>query len=310
MVYELIAVAVALIILVLSADLLVKYASSLATSLGVTPFLIGVVIIGFGTSAPEMFVSVLASMEGKGNLAIGNALGSNIANIGLVLGVAGIFGKIAMDRNVINIEMPIVFGFTLLGASLLYDGNLSFIDGLIMFSLLAAYLVWSAIKDKSDAEDIEIDESASTTKSCLLTLVSLILLVASSKLLVWGAVGVATRFGVSELVIGLTIVAIGTSLPELAASIAAVRQKSSDMVIGNIIGSNSFNILGVLGLTGMVNQTAVDQTTFSRDFPVLFILMIVLWLFVLKKRLLTTWQATLLLLTYIGYLAYLGLNAI
>ncbi len=310
MLYEIIAVVVALILLVVSADLLVKYASTLANTLGVTPFLIGVVIIGFGTSAPEMFVSVLASLEDKGNLAIGNALGSNIANIGLVLGVAGIFGKIIMDKRIVFIEMPIVFGFTALAAVLLFDGVLSLIDGIIMFTVLVAYLIWSATQNKSDAEEIEIDESASTAKSSLFTLLSLALLIGSSKLLVWGAVGIATRYGVSELVIGLTVVAIGTSLPELAASIAAVRQKAGSMVIGNIIGSNSFNILGVLGLTGMVKQTNVDPVTFQRDFPVLFLLMFVLWLFVLRKKLLSTWQAVLLLVAYMAYIINLAMKAL
>lgn len=307
MLYEVIAVIIALIILIISADLLVKYASSLAAVLGVTPFLIGVVIIGFGTSAPEMFVSVLASLENKGGLAIGNALGSNIANIGLVLGCAGIFGSIVMNQRIVKIELPIVFLFTGIAAAMLYDGNLSRTDGCILFTILIAYLVWSAKQNKSDGASSDIDDANhSIATSTTWTLVSLILLIASSKLLVWGAVGIAIHFGVSELVIGLTIVAIGTSLPELAASIAAVKQKAGSMIIGNIIGSNSFNTLGVLGLAGMVNGTSVDKSVFLRDFPILVGLMLLLWLFVLPKKKLNTWQAAVLLLVYIGYLTYLA----
>jgi len=302
---------VALFFLVWSADQLVKYASSLANKLGVTPFLIGVVIIGFGTSAPELFVSGLASLEGKGNLAIGNALGSNIANIGLVLGTAACITAIPLSLRMIKVEIPMIFVSALIAVGLLYDGKLSLIDGIIMAVLLVTYLVWSAFSNRSGAEQEEIDDdSNSLTADILWTIASLVILIGSSKLLVYGAVNIATAMGVSELIIGLTIIAIGTSLPELAASIAAVRQQASSMIVGNIIGSNTFNTLGVLGLTGIVRETQVDAAVLSRDFLILFALMALLFIFVLKNRQLARWQGATLLCCYFGYLSYLIIASI
>ena len=308
---DLAAVIIALFFLVWSADQLVEYASSLANKLGVTPFLIGVVIIGFGTSAPELFVSGLASLEGKGNLAIGNALGSNIANIGLVLGAAACITAIPLSLRMIRVEIPLIFVSALIAVGLLYDGTLSSLDGVIMTLLLITYLVWSALSNRSNEEQEETDdESSSHGKDIAWTVASLIILIGSSKLLVYGAVNIASAMGVSELMIGLTIVAIGTSLPELAASIAAVRQKSTSMIVGNIIGSNTFNTLGVLGLAGIVRETSVDATVLSRDFIFLFALMALLFIFVLKNRQLARWQGTVLLCCYFAYLGYLIINSL
>lgn len=303
---DLIAISIALFFLIWSADQLVKYASSLANKLGVTPFLIGVVIIGFGTSAPELFVSALASIEGKGNLAIGNALGSNIANIGLVLGVAACISAISLSLRMIKIEIPMIFASALIAIILLYDGTLSRTDGLIMAALLLTYLIWSALSNReTDNENEPVDTTSSLSNDVFWTLGCLIILIGSSKLLVYGAVNIATTMGVSELMIGLTIIAIGTSMPELAASIAAVRQKSSSMIVGNIIGSNTFNTLGVLGLTGLIRETQVDTAVLNRDFVVLFTLMVALLIFVLKNRQLNPWQGAALVCSYLGYLGYL-----
>ena len=309
---DLAAIIIALFFLVWSADQLVEYASSLANKLGVTPFLIGVVIIGFGTSAPELFVSGLASLEGKGNLAIGNALGSNIANIGLVLGAAACITAIPLSLRMIKVEIPLIFISALIATGLLYDDTLSLLDGGIMTVLLVAYLIWSTLSNRSNEEPEETsEESSSLGKDIAWTIASLVILIGSSKLLVYGAVNIASAMGVSELVIGLTIVAIGTSLPELAASVAAVRQKSTSMIIGNIIGSNTFNTLGVLGLAGIVRETSVDAAVLSRDFILLFALMALLFVFVLKNRQLTRWQGAVLICSYFAYLGYLiisGLN--
>ena len=309
---DIVAIIIALFFLVWSADQLVKYASSLANKLGVTPFLIGVVIIGFGTSAPELFVSGLASLEGKGGLAIGNALGSNIANIGLVLGAAACITAIPLSLRMIKVEIPLIFVSALIAIGLLFDGTLSLLDGIIMSALLVTYLVWSALSNRNNDEPEDTDEeSSSLSKDIAWTIASLVILIGSSKLLVYGAVNIATAMGVSELIIGLTIIAIGTSLPELAASVAAVRQKSSSMIIGNIIGSNTFNTLGVLGLAGIVRETGVDSAVLSRDFLFLFALMALLFIFVLKNRQLDRWQGVVLICSYFGYLGYLiisGLN--
>lgn len=313
---NLVAVIVALLLLVWSADQLVKYASNLANKLGVTPFLIGVIIIGFGTSAPELFVSGLASLEGKGNLAIGNALGSNIANLGLVLGIAACIAAIPFSLRMIKIEIPMIFVSALIAVALLYDGNLSLLDGILMAALLVIYLTWSALSNRSNSDlgdtngSNQTENSTSIGKDTLRTIASLILLIGSSKLLVYGAVNIATAMGVSELIIGLTIIAIGTSLPELAASIAAVKQKSSSMIVGNIIGSNTFNTLGVLGLTGIVKETQVDAAVLSRDFIFLIALMALLFIFVLKSHQLARWQGVVLLFSYFAYLGYLILSSL
>ena len=186
-----------------------------------------------------------------------------------------------------------------------------------MSALLITYLIWSAISNRSEdpsinettGDTIEQESNCSTLKASLWTLASLVLLIGSSKLLVHGAVNIATALGVSELIIGLTIIAIGTSLPELAASVAAVRQKASSMIIGNIIGSNTFNTLGVLGLTGLVRQTSVDASVIQRDFIVLFLLMAALLFFVYKNRQLDRWQGGALLTAYFAYLVYLLISS-
>ncbi|MGH1541143.1 MAG: calcium/sodium antiporter [Arenicella sp.] len=301
------AILIALVLLIWSADQLVRYSSSLAQHLGITPFLIGIIVIGFGTSAPELFVSALASVQGKGNLAIGNALGSNITNIGLVLGCATLISVLTLTQRMIRVDLTTIFATSIIALLLILDATLSRVDGAILMILMVVFLVWSARSNKADPlEELdEFDHTISKAKAGLWTVVSLIILIGSSKLLVTGAVNIAAALGVSELIIGLTIVAIGTSLPELAASIAALRQKEGSMVIGNIIGSNTFNTLGVLGLTGLIRTTQVEPSVMHRDFPVLFIIMTLLLIFVLPKQQLQRWQGGVLLLSYFAYLGYL-----
>jgi cation:H+ antiporter len=305
-------IAVALVLagfflLMWSADLLVDNASVLASNLGISTFLVGIVIVGFGTSAPELFVSAMAALENKGNLALGNAIGSNITNIGMVLGSAALIRALTVKRSTATKDIPIVIAISLLAIALVADGMLSRIDGIILLVILVVYLAWSALGSKDDSSEPNEDagDSRSNMKYVLLTIVSIAILMAASKMLVSGAVTIAEFFGVGELVIGLTIVAIGTSLPELAAAIAAARKGVHDMIIGNIIGSNVFNTLGVLGLTGVLRATEIDTSALMRDFPVMLAFTTIMMIFALTKGIFSRKEGGILLLGYFAYLSYL-----
>lgn len=313
-----IAIAVALVLagfflLMWSADLLVDNASDLASNLGISTFLVGIIIVGFGTSAPELFVSAMAALENKGNLALGNAIGSNITNIGMVLGSAAFIRALTVQRSTATIDIPVVIATSILAIALVADGLLSRLDGVILLVVLIAYLAWSALSSKgSDVLSTEVDSetpshrgSSSNLKSGLLSLVSIAILMAASKMLVNGAVTIAEYFGVGELIIGLTIVAIGTSLPELAAAIAAARKGVHDMIIGNIIGSNIFNTLGVLGLTGVIQTTEIDTSALWRDFPVMLAFTVFMLIFALSKGTFSRKEGGIMLCGYVAYLSYL-----
>ena len=314
-------IVVGLTLLAWSADKLVLYAVSLAKHLQISPFLIGIVIIGFGTSAPEMLVSALAAIDDVGGLAIGNALGSNIANIGLVLGFAALFSPLAISKKILKADLSVLFIITLLTVGLLFDLHLSTLDGIILASSLAGFLLWSAYSDKKsrknndsseedDEFDLEGEPEESLLKSSIWTLISLTLLLGSSKMLLDGAVGVSQALGISDLMIGLTVVAIGTSMPELAASIAAAKQKQTGLIIGNILGSNAFNTLGVLGIVGLLSDTSIDPEVLQRDFSSLFAIMILLTTLAFLRGRLGKLSGTLLLCSYFGYLGLLIYNAL
>ena len=312
-------VLIGLTLLAWSADKLVEYSVSLAKHLNVSPFLIGIVIIGFGTSLPEMLVSALAALDNVGGIAIGNALGSNIANIGLVLGFSALFSTIAISKKVLKSDLTVLFLITSLTIALLFDRQLSTLDGIILTICLFSYLVWSAISDKKSSQDssqqddeYNLDEQPedSLKKSTLWTIISLIILLGSSKLLLVGAIGISKTLGVSDLMIGLTVIAIGTSMPELAASVAAAKQKQTGLIIGNILGSNAFNTLGVLGIVGILSDTPVAPEVLHRDFIVLVILMLVLSAFAITRGKLSKGSGFLFLLGYFSYLGFLIYNAL
>jgi len=266
-------VLIGFVLLIWSADVLVDNASELASELGVSTFLIGVVIVGFGTSAPELFVSAMAAIENKGNLALGNALGSNITNIGLVLGVAALVKVMPVERSVATRDQP---------------DNSSV--------------------DLEPADQSQTDRQ-SLGKSFAWTIASIIVLMLASRILVLGAVTIAEFFEVSELIIGLTIVAIGTSLPELAAAISAARKNEHEMIIGNIIGSNAFNTLGVLGLTGALRATELDTGVLTRDFPIMFLFTVSMLLMALIKKRFGRIEGGILVAGYFSYLGFLLVSA-
>jgi cation:H+ antiporter len=281
------AIILGLVLLVWSADKFVEGASSLANHLGVSPLIIGITIIGFGTSAPEILVSIIAVMEDTPDIAIGNALGSNIANIGLILGVTALITPIPIAKGLFRREYPLLVIATAILAWCLIDGSLDQIDGLTLLLVLAAILIYLIKSHRNDPNRDRVEEDLSETIPQDMTRISaigwvfvgLIILVGSSKMLVWGATDIALALGVSELIIGLSVIALGTSLPELAASIASLKKGVPDMAIGNVIGSNLFNSLAVIGLPALLTDFSIDFHAVSRDLPVVIGLTILLLLF-------------------------------
>ena len=305
-----------LLLLVWSADRFVEGAVAVAAHYAVPPLLIGMIIIGFGTSAPEMMVSTIAASNGNPGLALGNAYGSNIANIGLILGMTAMICPIAVQSVVVKKEIPILVGITGLSALLLIDGDLSRIDAFILLGVFVALMAWSVfegMRNRNDAMGLEMQEEidAHHTKPAMAfmwIIVGLALLIGSSHLLVWGAVEIATGLGVSDLVIGLTVVAVGTSLPEFAASMAAARKGQADLALGNILGSNLFNTLVVVGIAGVISPFAVPQEILDRDIIVVGLFTVSLFVVCFSFKgtgIINRLEGTLLLAAYVGYTAWL-----
>ena len=307
-----------LILLVWSADKFVEGAAGTAAHAGMPPLLIGMLIVGFGTSAPEMVVSALAALEGNPSLALGNAYGSNISNIALILGVVAVISPIAVNSAILKKELPILAVITLIAGYQLIDGNITRTDAWILIALLAVLMGWSiyaAMSGKGDVLGGEVetdlaDHPLPLKKALFWLVVGLILLVASSRLLVWGAVFIAQSLGVSDLIIGLTIVAIGTSLPELASSIAAVKKNEHDIAFGNVLGSNLFNPLGVVGIAGAISPMAVEPGVLQRDWGLMMALTLALFVMGFglwgRKGQITRSNGVGLLVVYVAYMAYLG----
>ncbi len=311
------ALIVGLALLVWSADRFVEGAAITARHFGMPPLLIGMVIVGFGTSAPEMVVSLLAALDGSPGIALGNAYGSNIANIALILGITALISPIVVHSDVLRKELPILTLVTLLTVILLADLLLTRFDAsvlLIVFAGLMGWTIYSGLNQPSDSFALEIEAEASAAtmplKHAIVWLViGLLVLIASSRMLVWGAVELAQMFGVSDMLIGLTIVAIGTSLPELASSVVAARKGEHDIALGNIIGSNLFNTLAVVGIAAMVSPFAVEPETLSRDMLVMGGLTLALFVFAYgfrgRQGRINRLEGGLLLAAYVGYTAYL-----
>jgi len=266
-----IAILIGFVGLIWSADQFVAGAAAIAKNLGMAPIMIGLTIVAFGTSAPEIIVAISASLKHAGGLAVGNAIGSNLANIGMVLGITALVAPIPIARNILKREMPLLLIATLGTSYCLYDSVLSVSDGII-FLLALAIIFTILVTSKShqpDAEyeaDIEHIQALSKIKAWSLFMIGFALLIASSQLLVWAAKMVAVELGVSELIIGLTVVAVGTSLPELAATIASALKGHHDIALGNIIGSNLFNLLAVMAMPALIETTTLAPEVFSRDY--------------------------------------------
>ncbi len=315
------AVVVGLALLVWGSDRFVFGASATARNLGVSPLVIGLTIVGVGTSAPEMLVSATAALQGNPGVSIGNALGSNIANIGLVLGVTALVRGVLVRSRIFRLEFPVMFGVIALAWILLGDGTLDRSDGLVLslaFILLLLFMLRIALRARrSDPLQREfakeIPTNVSAGKALLWFVVGLVTLLLGSRALVWGAVNIARSFDVSDLLIGLTVVAVGTSLPELATSITSVLKNEPDIAVGNVIGSNMFNLLPVLAIPGLIAPTAVPPEALQRDFPVMLTLSVALvvmsWGFRGAGRI-ARWEGGVLLLAFIGYQGLLYVSPI
>lgn len=312
-------VVLGLIALVWSADRFVDGASNVARHYGMSPLLIGMVIIGFGTSAPEMVVSTLAAYQGNPGIAIGNAYGSNITNIALILGLTALFMPISVHSLILKKELPILTFITLLSIGLIYDLELSRADALILLLVFSALMFWTireGLKNSRDALAKEVESELQTQraplkKSFVMLIVGLVVLIISSRFLVWGAVEIARTLGISDMIVGLTIVAVGTSLPELASSIIAARKGEPDIALGNVLGSNLFNTLAVVGIAGVIRPLSIDNEVLWRDITTMTALTVVLFLFgygFKGKGRINRYEGALLLLSYVVYTVYLVTN--
>lgn len=321
MLIDILAILSGFVLLVWGADSFVNGAAGIARNLGVSPLLIGLTIVGFGTSAPEILVSTMASIQGNPGLSIGNALGSNITNIALILGATALISPLTVHSQTLHREYPIMLLVTLGAAGLMLDQSLTMTDGIILLVSLIIVMGWIihvGLQRKTDDPMIkemedELPSAMPTSKAVIWFIIGLVVLLASSRLLVWGAVNIATTFGISDLVIGLTIIAIGTSLPELAASIASAMKNEHDLAIGNIIGSNIYNLLAVLSIPGLLSPGEFAIEVILRDLPILIGLTIALFFMGYSFKNTTghinRLEGSVLLTAFIAYQSWLFIDA-
>ncbi|CCE22338.1 calcium/sodium antiporter [Methylotuvimicrobium alcaliphilum] len=299
-----------LALMVYSADTFVDGAAAIAQNWGVSTLLIGLTVVGFGTSIPEVLVSSLASWQGNAGLAVGNALGSNIANIGLILGCCALIMPLTFRPKLLSRELPLLLITSLLCFGLAFDG-LSLSDGIILLVGLVCFITWLVRNGLDQSKNGGFDDTSAMPlqkRSMILvwffTIIGLLGLLISARLLVWASVNIANELGVSDLVIGLTLVAMGTSLPELAASAASVLKRQTDMAVGNVIGSNMYNLLAVYSLPGLIAPGPVNESVLSRDFPVMLALTLALFVFgfgFFKSGRINRWEGLFLLSSYGAY---------
>lgn len=297
------------------ADRFVLGSAAIARNLGVSTLIIGLTIVGFGTSAPEALVSALAAWEGNPGLAVGNALGSNIANIGLILGVTALIAPLAVHSDTLRRELPLLLLIMAGAFVLVVDHHLGRMDGVILLCGQAAMLWWLirlAIQQRRDplAQEFaaEIPTHMAMGPALLWFAFGLIVLVVGARTLVWGAVSIAQALGISELVIGLSIVALGTSLPELAVTVTSAIKQEHDIAIGNVIGSNMFNLLMVLGLPGLIRPAGLEAAVLWRDFPLMILLGLMLFAMAYSRDAagrITRGEGAILLAAYAAYQALL-----
>ena len=311
------AIVLGLIFLILSADRFVDAASVIAQRTGLSPLIIGMLIVGIGTSAPEMLVSALAAMQGNPGLALGNAYGSNITNIALILGLTALLSPIPVQSGILRKELPVLCIVTAASIGLLWDGHLGLFDSALLVVALLALMVWLVRTGQespdSFTEEAEANAQAHLPKmghTGLMLFLSLAVMMAASQGLIWGAAGLAKAAGVSDLVIGLTVLAFGTSVPELASSLVAARKGQHALALGNVIGSNLFNTLGVVGIAGLISPSVVEPDLLTRDLPVVAALSLSLFVIGMGWRgrmgRINRVEGVILLAVYAGYIATLA----
>ncbi len=302
-----------LVLLFFGGEGLIKGAVSLARNFGLSKLLVSAVVVGFGTSMPEMTVSVGAALKGASDIAVGNVVGSNIANILLIVGLAAILCPIFVAGSAVKRDTFVMLGASFVLCGLALTGNISFTAGLFMFSALIAYIAWSYMQDKKRGaetvlhieEDIEGEKQLSPLKASVYAVAGLVLLIGGAYILVEGAVAIARDFGLSEAVIGLTIVAVGTSLPELATAVVAACRKHSDVIIGNIVGSNIFNILAILGITAMISPIPIGTQIATYDVWIMLGVAVFLSIYLLRGLSIGSISGIAMLIAYCAYTAWL-----
>lgn len=314
-----------LVLLVVGGELLVRGASRLATAVGISPLVVGLTVVAFGTSSPELAVSVQAGLSGNSDIAVGNVVGSNIFNVLFILGICALILPLMVTRQLVRLEVPIMIGASLLLWVLALDGTISLLDGLLLAVLLAVYLTWSIVRsrrEQAQAQDEFVKEygatepaaggASQTAKNIGLVLVGLVVLVIGARWLVDGATTIARSLGVDDVIIGLTIVAAGTSLPEVATSIIATYRKERDIAIGNVVGSNIFNILGILGISALVTPggLVVAPTIAQFDLPIMVAIALACLPVFFTGFTIARWEGALFLGSYVAYTAFLVLVAI
>jgi cation:H+ antiporter len=310
-------------LLVWSAERFVEGAAALAKHAGMPSLLIGMLVVGFGTSAPEMVVSAMAALGGDPEIALGNAIGSNIVNTGLILGVTALIAPINVHSKIVRRELPVLIGIGLGFGALLLDKSLSTLESLLLlagFCLLIGWTLATALRSRGDALEEQVTReltihTMSLGRSVFWLLLGLALLIVSSRLLVWGAVTIAAALGISDLIIGLTIVALGTSLPELAASVIAARKGEHDIAIGNVVGSNMFNLLAVAGIAGIIEPMhGLSPAVLTRDWMVMMVMTIILFIMAYgfrgEERRINRLEGSMLLAAFVAYNAYLVVTVV
>ena len=304
-----------LVLLYYGAEALVRGSSSLALRLGLSPLVIGLTVVAFGTSSPELVVSLKAGLAGQGNISVGNVVGSNICNLGLILGLCALVTPVATTSQIVRMDIPIMIAVTAFATFLLSNGTLTRTEGTLLATLLLAYVIFSirlARRQPADALGAEFGEAVKVSKrglavDLLMAAGGLVLLVFGARFLVDGAVIIARAFGWSEALIGLTVIAIGTSLPELATSLVAAVKKEADIALGNIVGSNIFNLLGILGITAMVTPLAESGISLI-DYAVMAVFALVLWPMAYHQKRITRLEGAILLAGYATYVSWLVLS--
>jgi cation:H+ antiporter len=299
--------------LVLGAEVLVRHASALAARLRVPPLLVGLTIVAFGTSAPELAVSTTASLDGKADIALGNAIGSNVYNVLVVLGASALVTPLLIGERLVRVDVPVMVAVSVLTLVLALDGDLDRIDGVLFLGLLGGYTVFQIRNARGAAEGFSVTAtpSGSVAMRIVMMLLGLALLIGGSEAFVAGAVDVARALGLSELVIGLTIVAVGTSLPETATSIVAALRGERDIAVGNVVGSNVFNVLGVLGIASLVAPSGITvaPSTIVFDIPVMIAAAVACLPIFFVRNVIARWQGAVFVAYYALYLVYLILDS-
>ena len=298
-----------IVVVLKSADWLTNGAVGLATKLGISQIVIGLTIVAIGTSMPEFFVSIVSAIKGTPDLAVGNIVGSNIFNVLLIVGVAATVAPIAIQRATVRRDIPIAIVASIMLTFMMLDDNISRIDALILFAAFIAF-IWITLRNsKNDAneKDASTEKVIPTWKSVLFIIFGLVGLVLGSNIFVDNASSLAHGWGISDAVIGLTIVAGGTSLPELATSAVAARKGDSGIAIGNVLGSNVFNIWMILGLTGIISPMHIQNIT-CIDMAVMVISMVLFWLFSFTKLRVERWEGCVLIACFLGYITWLVSN--